>query len=598
MKININRKPISSHEIAPMQDFSAVMKGVAAIQQPFYKNPWFAGGAATFVVAAIVIVYLVVGKTNPQPTAHEGTKPFIQPAIEGVDIQFASYKVTSGSGDTITTAGGTKIIVPACPFKNEKGEEVKGEVEIRYREFRDPVDFALSGIPMTYDSAGTKYTFESAGMCEIQGFQNGKAIAVNTDCPLRIEMPQTNVDGKFNMYYLDTVKKNWEYKGKPEWVAESVAQQPAQGDKVVERKPSHSHTSKEIPNDVFDDGSTLFSKGKQEIQTLSKEIDQLKKEKPLEPRKADNTRPRFKLGFDIKDFPELKSYTDVLFEVSKEETGFTSEFYKIDWDKLTLKELVPGVKYKLVMELAARNSPNKKDRIESIVVMPVFEGKDYDAAMKTFKAKFKDYETKLAAKEAEKKRKEEEMRKAQEEAKKKRQAEWEKEQVDRQKQQAELQKQQQETQRKWAEDQKKEVNERSATANNLYNSFAVDKFGIHNCDSPVPNLGNSRVKLSFLVNGEKQVVYTVYQAVLNKKILVNNYYTSCCNNVLKFSENDPTILFTQLPNGKLAYYSVDDFKTIPSKGKHEVELRVSDEKLQTVGEIKAFLGVGSDMAKK
>lgn len=588
MKININRKPISSHEIAPMQDFSAVMKGYAAVNQPFYKNPWFAGGAATFLVAAIVVVYLVVGKSNSQPTVQEGTKPFIQPAIEGVDIQFASYKVNSGSGDTIVTEGGTKIIVPACPFKNEKGEEVKGEVEIRYREFRDPVDFALSGIPMTYDSAGTKYTFESAGMCEIQGFQNGKAIAVNADCPLRIEMPQTNVDGKFNMYYLDTVKKNWEYKGKPEWVVEGKAQQ-APSDTIGELPQS-------VPLTLFKPGvnsdlkQPMEAKANKEIQTLTKEIEQLKKEKPLEPRKADKTRPRFKLGFDVKDFPELKSYTDVLFEVSKEDKTFTKVFYEIDWDKLTLKELEPGIKYILEMHLLAANAPDKKERKESIIVMPVFDGKDYDAAMKTFKAKFKDYETKLAAKEAEKKRKEEEMRKAQEEAQK-RQEEW-------QKQQAEQLKQAQEAQRKWAEEQKKDINERSGTASNLYNSFVVDQFGIHNCDHPVPNLGNAQVKLSFMVNGEKQVVYTVYQAVLNKKILNNNYYSSCCDNALKFSPNDPTILFTQLPNGKLAYYSVDDFKTIPSKGKHEVELRVSDEKLETVGEIKAFLGVGTDMAKQ
>lgn len=49
-------------------------------------------------------------------------------------------------------------------------------VKITYREFADPIDFFVSGIPMEYDSAGRKYNFESSGMCEINAYKDDIAV--------------------------------------------------------------------------------------------------------------------------------------------------------------------------------------------------------------------------------------------------------------------------------------------------------------------------------------------------------------------------------------------------------------------------------------
>ncbi|HRD40305.1 MAG TPA: hypothetical protein PLC65_16880, partial [Bacteroidia bacterium] len=70
----------------------------------------------------------------------------------------------------------SKIKVPQNAFVNKAGPDIIGDVEIQYREMHDQADIIASGIPMTYDSAGTKYHFESAGMFDIKASQNGEQV--------------------------------------------------------------------------------------------------------------------------------------------------------------------------------------------------------------------------------------------------------------------------------------------------------------------------------------------------------------------------------------------------------------------------------------
>src|SRR5690606_38382784 len=97
---------------------------------------------------------------------------------------------------------------------DKNGVIVSGKVDITYREFSDPVDFFLSGIPMNYDSGGTNYNFESAAMCEIYASQNGEPLFVNPLKKPEINLTTNNKDIEQNLYYLDTVSKQRIYKGK------------------------------------------------------------------------------------------------------------------------------------------------------------------------------------------------------------------------------------------------------------------------------------------------------------------------------------------------------------------------------------------------
>ena len=75
-------------------------------------------------------------------------------------------------------------------------------------------EILASGIPMRYDSAGVKQSFESAGMIEIKGIQNGKEIKLKQNKKIEINMASQKKGDRFNLYYLDTIAKQWQCLGK------------------------------------------------------------------------------------------------------------------------------------------------------------------------------------------------------------------------------------------------------------------------------------------------------------------------------------------------------------------------------------------------
>src|SRR5580698_4924840 len=72
---------------------------------------------------------------------------FIKPPLAGVDVPFKEYKVDAEKGDTIFYKTGSIILFPPNAFVDENGNLIKGEVQIKYREFTNPIDLYLSGIP-------------------------------------------------------------------------------------------------------------------------------------------------------------------------------------------------------------------------------------------------------------------------------------------------------------------------------------------------------------------------------------------------------------------------------------------------------------------
>lgn len=95
-------------------------------------------------------------------------REFITPAIKGVDVPFESSIFLAQDGDTLFYGSGSMVLFPKHAFVDENGGVVKGKVEVIFREFSDPIDYFMSGIPMEYDSAGLNFNFESSAMCEIK----------------------------------------------------------------------------------------------------------------------------------------------------------------------------------------------------------------------------------------------------------------------------------------------------------------------------------------------------------------------------------------------------------------------------------------------
>lgn len=340
MKININRKPIDSHEIGRMQDFGAVMKGFGVATIPFYKKWWFATGSGVAVVGAIIVavatlynkpdVETIVTENAPVPVTQVSEiqqEAFIKPAFKGFDVDYTSIWVNSGQAKDYALPSGTVLKIPACHFTDANGDAIQGKVEIRYREMNDGVDFAVSGIPMSYDSAGQEYLFESAGMFEVQGWQNGQQVFVNPNCPITIEQKTVSSDGKFNMYYLDTVNRNWQYIGKPNWQKEPEIFESEDLFTTATLSEQNKLSGFSFPSihDASDDS----------LKNLQKEIDELEKTTWVEPKLIDANKQNFTIDFDAKLFPEFEPFANTIFGVS-DASKFSPTLYKYSWNTAIL----------------------------------------------------------------------------------------------------------------------------------------------------------------------------------------------------------------------------------------------------------------------
>jgi len=147
-KINIDRKKISSEEIASKRNFDEILKAHKAAK-PFYKSYWFmslAGLASLALIIVAVVTYrteekpvLNVKEENAQLSKPDSVSKFVNPPMKDVQIPFEKFLIDSRKGAMISSASGSKIIVPANSFVDTLGKIVEGKVEVKYREFRDPV---------------------------------------------------------------------------------------------------------------------------------------------------------------------------------------------------------------------------------------------------------------------------------------------------------------------------------------------------------------------------------------------------------------------------------------------------------------------------
>lgn len=148
--------------------------------------------------------------TPVQTRAFRKQHPLVKPPVKNLDVYPDVYSYSAMTGADISYGSGTRLSIPANAFEDANGAPVTGDVDITYREFRDPVDIVLSGIPMTYDSGGVVENFESAGMFEINASQNGSEVFLRQGVKIDVNFAVVDTASTFNFYRLDE-KNGWQY---------------------------------------------------------------------------------------------------------------------------------------------------------------------------------------------------------------------------------------------------------------------------------------------------------------------------------------------------------------------------------------------------
>jgi len=246
-KINRNKPVLSDEQINNHKDFSKVLNNHQKVlkykdaTKPLYKSKGFMG--LIVLICVVLLVFVItdreensnnVEKKDSMVTPkketpinndsihhnYEDTITIVKPAhnyssnvlssfgLKTFNIPFTTYKIDAVKGAAIYS-GSTRILIPPSAFINQSGEKITGEIEINYREFKDPFDMFFASIPM-HDTA-TQQQLVSVGMFEIKGFQNGKEIIIKEPIMVELVTPQHS---NYNFYYLNQSIDKWEFVSK------------------------------------------------------------------------------------------------------------------------------------------------------------------------------------------------------------------------------------------------------------------------------------------------------------------------------------------------------------------------------------------------
>lgn len=392
-----NPERLSSERIEKHKDFDALLEKYQHEQtskpgrSARIRRLAYIGSA---VAAGIAILWLVIG-VNPtgRPTdpsaaaeAYFAAQPYVNPPVEEVQPAFASYAVNAQSGGEIFYTGGSKMVVPRQAFVNDRGQNVQGEVDIRFRKLTDYVDFFLAGIPMTYDSAGVRYHLESAGMLEIYAEQNGQPVQLAPGKTIEVALfseilvSSPNEKPSFNVYKLDTAARRWVY---------------------------YSPDQIEFLDDLSYDENDPLAEPKQELVARLGDIEQKKKaalteleasiplpEKPLRPFPNDPNIPTFELDFpaDVSDSEAAALHAETVWQLSPDNAPFDQGLLAYAWDVESI-EKINDQEYEIVL--------TKPDYTLRILASPVLIGEDYERALARYQEDLATYDDAMAERDRE-----------------------------------------------------------------------------------------------------------------------------------------------------------------------------------------------------
>jgi hypothetical protein len=137
-----------------------------------------------------------------------------KPLVPELSLSAKKIIINADTESKINLPSGTEIKIPAGILVDSKNQPVTGAVTISYREFSNPFDIAFSGIPMDYKKDSIYYPLESAGMFEINAFQDNKPVRIQNGKNIEISLASSDSADTYNFYRMDTVNKEWTNLGK------------------------------------------------------------------------------------------------------------------------------------------------------------------------------------------------------------------------------------------------------------------------------------------------------------------------------------------------------------------------------------------------
>ncbi|MDX2171951.1 MAG: hypothetical protein SFY56_02450 [Bacteroidota bacterium] len=594
-KFNINRPKISDDEINKNKNFEQLVKQFKqqSIQKAKHDKSWWKSKKVRYsaVIAGVTVIctisyFALFNKSNSTKSDEkiitqnketnvtevkkeiEGTKKtkFINAPSQNLKINYTAYKITNSKGGEINHPTSSKIKIPKNSFVDKNGKDIVGDVTIEYREFHDIGDVILSGIPMEYDSANIKRNFETAGMFDIKGTQNGEPVFIKSGQSLEVDLASHTDEKKFNQYYLDTIKKTWEYLGNDILTDE----QPVAKKKATTGGLATNPKVEKLKNEIdiiipkkIDSVKIVYTK---KVENLPKAVEPTKINKP-------SGKQTFQLDADKKEYPELAAFDNILFEIGDENKNYTKEMSDITWSDVKISEgPQKGKNYLLTLIYRSRK--------EKLIVYPVLTGKDLVKAQKLYQEKFAQYEGLVE------KRKADEA-KLMEELKAKQMAYL----ADIKRKQIEYEKEIKKMEIQMQQEQQNQLASQFNTIGNVTKArriFQVSNFGIFNSDCPHAQPQGKSVEPIF-VNGNTTIMPDLIYVIehTNKTVVTLSY-----ENNYKFNyDSKYQYSVIAFKNNKIYTCSKNEFKGTTNNNSNKFSVTEMENGVDNIGDFKKALEI-------
>ncbi|MEM8523160.1 MAG: hypothetical protein AAGG68_00890 [Bacteroidota bacterium] len=549
-------KQMSSEQIKKHQDFDALFADFEQKHPPKRKTSnlrrmiWMGSAIAAATIGVVFwfnqTTVDVTEQYYEEQIAYFEEQPYINPPLENVRPTFASYQVDANTGGTYSYGENSKLIVPEAAFKGADGQVVEGEVNLFYREMHDAVDFFLSGIPLTYDSAGVNYTLESAGMIEIYAEQDGKRVrmmpgkSIDIELATEISVPFLNVPPQFNIYKLDVEARNWVY------------QEPNQMSVLTNAAPSSNPALQAYQNQLEE----ITRQEQQALAQLEARIAQ--PSAPQKPNTRNSDLPTLELDFldSFTGSEEAKSiknqYDGAVWQLSPNSQAIPTSAASTEWESADMKELSNGE-----FEL----SLIKGEERLSLIVQPVLLDADYAEALEQYEADLLEYEQKSVERDglltADRKAIEAEFAG---------------------KKQAVLTAIEQENQT--------HTNSAPRQKRKVVNRFQANSFGIWNCDRPIAPDPQQAIVAFNDQFGNTYENQTAYLLDKNRNSVERILVTE--NTVLEFDVNSTHLLWLVNEDRQIAVMRPEAFKKLKTgtDKKQKIDLTLLDQKLENEEDVR------------
>ncbi|MFM7022983.1 MAG: hypothetical protein ACKOXB_08385 [Flavobacteriales bacterium] len=342
-KIETKGKDIADSDALKYKDYDGVLKKASVMKATGRMKFKWASGFAGAILASAAVVYFA--------TSDELLNPREDKMVTIAMITREAEKINVSNNSVIETKNGSILVIDANSFVDQQGKVIKAPVELSFKEYHDPLEQIISGIPMTYDSAGVQYHFESAGMFQLNAVDPN--VKINPDAPVRVILNSKKNGTDYNLYEYSKEKKNWEFLCR-------------------DNTPADNDRKKALKN-LHDEFSGKMGSTRQQVAALNAAQTKVEKEKPILPREENKDNYRISLDIDPKEMPELASFKNLKFEIIPT-SNFDPRKANIVWEYAAVKK----EKEKYILTFY------KSGSTYSVEGVPVYSGKNYDDEKRKF----------------------------------------------------------------------------------------------------------------------------------------------------------------------------------------------------------------------